>query len=182
LVLSYDDTEPTGLKAISQLSGVTIVRVARTSDTILAAADRGKFIDVTSGTFTQTFDAPANLGDGWYIFYQNSGTGIITTAPNLGQRSAPVSVGAGGWVRWRADGRELYYVEPDGSLMAVALTFDADGNGFTAAEPQKLFSTPMALGSLNSSIGQQYMPDAYGTRFLVLAAAPARSPVHVLGY
>jgi hypothetical protein len=40
----------------------------------------------------------------------------------------------------------------------------------------------MALGSLNSSIGQQYMPDAFGARFLVLAATPARSPVHVLGH
>jgi Tol biopolymer transport system component len=133
---------------------------------------------------------PQISSDGRWLAYQaDNGSGDDRVylhgpfdPPNLGQRSAPVSVGAGGWVRWRADGRELYYVEPDGSLMAVALTFDADGNGFTAAEPQKLFSTPMALGSLNSSIGQQYMPDAYGTRFLVLAAAPARSPVHVLGY
>jgi hypothetical protein len=133
---------------------------------------------------------PQISSDGRWLAYQaDNGSGDDRVylhgpfdPPNLGQRSAPVSVGAGGWVRWRADGRELYYVEPDGSLMAVALTFDADGNGFTAAEPQKLFSTPMALGSLNSSIGQQYMPDAYGARFLVLAAAPAHSPVHVLGY
>jgi hypothetical protein len=40
---------------------------------------------------------------------------------------------------------------------------------------------PMNMGSVNSSIGQQYMPDKAGERFLVLAAMPAKSPVHVLG-
>jgi Tol biopolymer transport system component len=101
--------------------------------------------------------------------------------PNVGLRTKPVSISDGGWARWRADGRELYYVTPDGSLMAVALTFGAGGNDFTAAAPVKLFAVPMHMGSINSSIGQQYMPDKTGERFLVLAAMPAKSPVHVLG-
>ena len=37
----------------------TIVRSARTSNTILGTADVSTFIDITSGTFTQTFTAAA---------------------------------------------------------------------------------------------------------------------------
>jgi len=57
-------------------------RVERTSDTILAAADSGSFIDVTSGTFSQTFTAAATLGNGWFCWYRNSGSGLITFDPN----------------------------------------------------------------------------------------------------
>lgn len=60
----------------------SLLRVARTSNTMLAAADKGKLIDITSGTFTQTFDAVATLGDGWWCYLRNSGTGDITLDPN----------------------------------------------------------------------------------------------------
>lgn len=59
-----------------------ILRSARTSNTVLAAADQGKLIDITSGTFTQTFDAVATLGDGWWCYLRNSGTGDITLDPS----------------------------------------------------------------------------------------------------
>lgn len=60
-----------------------IYRDARTSNTILGTADRAKFIDVTSGTFSQTYEsASTTLGDGWYCFYRNSGTGIVTHDPD----------------------------------------------------------------------------------------------------
>lgn len=126
--------------------------------------------------------------DGRWFAYQSADFGGMEIylhgpfdPPDVGQRSKPVSVGDGGWVRWRADGRELYYVAADGSLMAVALAFDASGNSFTAAAPVKLFAVPMNMGPINTSIGQQYMPDQSGQKFLVLAAVPAKSPVHVLG-
>lgn len=57
-------------------------RSARTANTILAVADQSSFIDITSGTFTQTFTAAATLGTGWYILIRNSGTGDITLDPN----------------------------------------------------------------------------------------------------
>lgn len=63
----------------------TIVRIARTSNTILDENNIGRFIEVTSGTFTQTFTAAATLGTGWYVYYGNSGTGIITLDPNGGE-------------------------------------------------------------------------------------------------
>lgn len=59
-----------------------ITRSARTSNTILGVSDKGTWIDVTSGTFTQTFTAAATLGNGWWCWYGNSSTGEITLDPN----------------------------------------------------------------------------------------------------
>lgn len=58
---------------------------ARTSNTILAAGDKGKLIDVTSGTFSQTFTAAATLGAGWWCWLRNSGTGDVTLDPNASE-------------------------------------------------------------------------------------------------
>lgn len=49
----------------------TLPRVLRTSNTMLAAADNGKLFDL-SGDFTQTFDAAATLGAGWWCYLQNA--------------------------------------------------------------------------------------------------------------
>jgi hypothetical protein len=62
--------------------GFGIVRVPRTSNTTLAAGNRGNLIAITSGTFTQTFDACSSLGAGWFVYLQNAGTGDITLDPN----------------------------------------------------------------------------------------------------
>lgn len=66
-------------------SGSSLLRSARTSNTALAAADNSKLIDITSGTFSQTFSAVATLGDGWYCYIRNSGTGDITLDPNASE-------------------------------------------------------------------------------------------------
>jgi len=54
-----------------------LLRSTRTSNTMAAASDTGVLLDC-SGTFTQTFDTGANLGNGWFAFVKNSGTGVIT--------------------------------------------------------------------------------------------------------
>lgn len=59
-----------------------IVTVTRTSNTALDATNSNNLINITSGTFTQTFVACATLGSGWFCYLQNSGTGDITLDPN----------------------------------------------------------------------------------------------------
>lgn len=77
-VLSY-----IGLTGLQGNPGASLVPYsARTSNTILGSADVQNLIDVTSGTFTQTFTAAATLGNGWTVSYKDSGTGIITLDPN----------------------------------------------------------------------------------------------------
>ena len=57
-------------------------RSARTSNTALGQSDRGRLIDVTSGTFTQTFISASVLRDGWWCYIRNNGTGDITLDPS----------------------------------------------------------------------------------------------------
>ena len=68
--------------AISALASSRLIRSARSSNTILGAADIGRFIDITSGSFTQTFMAAAMLTSGWWVRIRNGGTGDITLDPN----------------------------------------------------------------------------------------------------
>jgi hypothetical protein len=92
-----------------------MLRVARTSDTILAPGDATKLFDITSGTFAQTFTASASLGDGWYVLYKNTGTGVVTLTPN----GAETISGASSLLLLRGD---FYIVQCDGSnLNAVKL-------------------------------------------------------------
>jgi len=63
----------------------SVVRSARTANTILGVLDNSTLIDITSGTFTQTFTAAATLGSGWFCYLRNSGTGDITLDPNASE-------------------------------------------------------------------------------------------------
>lgn len=65
-----------------EIAGSEIIRVARTSNIQITSANNGNLIDITSGTFTQTFDAAATIGDGWFCYIQNSGSGDITLDPD----------------------------------------------------------------------------------------------------
>jgi hypothetical protein len=62
--------------------GSEIVRVDRTSNIALTPSNNSNLINITSGTFTQTFNAAATLGSGWFCYIRNAGTGDITLDPN----------------------------------------------------------------------------------------------------
>jgi eukaryotic-like serine/threonine-protein kinase len=68
-------------------------------------------------------------------------------------------------MKWRHDGRELYYESLDGRLMAVEL--DAGPTGVSARMPRELFL-------MNSDVGVLHSFDATpdGQRFLVLGTSP----------
>lgn len=74
-------TETMGAGVADKLHA-NIPTTAKTAAYTVLAADRGKLIDCTSGTFSLTFTASATLGDGWFCYVRNSGSGIITLDPN----------------------------------------------------------------------------------------------------
>lgn len=57
-------------------------RLTRTSNTQLVAGDSGTLIQITSGTFDQTFVGSSTLGNGWWCYYVNNGSGTITLNPS----------------------------------------------------------------------------------------------------
>lgn len=63
------------------LPPVPMVRVERTSNVEITSANRGYFFDITSGTFSQTFSSKEVLGNGFYCYILNSGTGVVTVDP-----------------------------------------------------------------------------------------------------
>jgi Tol biopolymer transport system component len=129
---------------------------------------------------------PLASPDGRWIAFQSDVSGSTQIhlhgpfePPSLGTTSKPLSVNGGGWPRWRGDGRELFYTETDGTLMAISLVFSSDSKSFTAAAPIRLFNTRMYASLENNTIAQQYMVSADGQRFLVIAAPDGDSPVHL---
>ena len=105
--------------------GATLVRRARTSNTALGVADTSKIISMT-GTWTQTFAGAAALGDGWFCYLQNNGTGDITLDPNASE----LIDGLTGYIMYPG---EVRLVQCDGSaltsviLQAFTRTFTASG-------------------------------------------------------
>jgi hypothetical protein len=70
-----------------------------------------------------------------------------------------ISTAGGTRLRWRADGKELYYVAPDAELMVVDVKAGPD---FAAGDPKPLFR-------MSGYIEHGYAPARGGQRFVVLA-------------
>jgi hypothetical protein len=121
----------------------TVVLSARTSNTILGAADQSTLIDITSGTFSQTFTAAATLGSGWFCYIRNSGTGDITLDPNGGET---------------IDGLTSYIMYP-----GEARLVQCDGAAFTSLVLSAFSLTFTASGTFTKPPGYtQFMVEAFG--------------------
>lgn len=127
-----------------------LIRSARTSNTILGTADKGTLIDITSGTFSQTFDAAATLGDGWWCYLRNSGTGVITLDPNAAETMDGVATKA-------IDPLQAVIVQCDGAaLRTIALSgvgnhsitvHTGNGHGSTNTKVRRFTTTQTSVGT-----------------------------------
>ena len=77
-----------------------------------------------------------------------------------------ISNNGGGHPRWRRDGKELFYIAPDGTLMAVTVN---SADAFEASAPRTLFKTRIAgIDSLVRPLNlTNYAVTADGQRFLI---------------
>jgi Tol biopolymer transport system component len=78
-----------------------------------------------------------------------------------------ISTRGGAQPRWRRDGKELFYLAPDGKLMAVAVK--AGPGGFDTSPPRELFNTGIVASFLDRR--NQYVVTRDGQRFLVNISA-----------
>jgi eukaryotic-like serine/threonine-protein kinase len=116
--------------------------------------------------------------DGRWVAYQTNESGrfevVVQPFPDAGAKWQ-ISTAGGAAPRWSADGKELYFLAPDATLMAASVT--AAGASFEAGTPVALFATRIVNGGTIATNRAQYAVARDG-RFLInqpvgdAAAAP----------
>jgi hypothetical protein len=103
--------------------------------------------------------------DGRWVAYQSneSGTAEVYVRPFVAPgaagaqaavgQSQVVSVGGGIHPAWRPDGKELYYINPTGAMMAAPIT--VTGSTLDPGPPRALFQTRIVSGGLDDGQGRQ---------------------------
>jgi Tol biopolymer transport system component len=116
--------------------------------------------------------AAAFSPDGRWVAYQSSESGsneiYVQTFPASGGKW-PVSNKGGVAPMWRGDGKELFYVSPEGKLMAVEIKV---GSTFEPGVPNVLFDMADARARPNTP----YDIAADGQRFLILSGRVDANP------
>lgn len=107
--------------------------------------------------------------DGKWVAFQSDESGrveiYVQPFPGPGRKER-VSTTGGAQVRWRGDGRELFYIGLDRRLMSVQIRTIVEGRDIETAAPVPLFATHIG-GAVEGIIRQQYMVSADGQRFLM---------------
>ena len=106
--------------------------------------------------------------DGKWIAYVSIKTGrdevYVEPLAHRAGAEIRISTDGGDQVRWRRDGKELFYVARDGRLMAVPLRWGANGETAEAGTPVPLFQAHVS----GMPTGQtQYVVSSDGQRFLM---------------
>jgi eukaryotic-like serine/threonine-protein kinase len=100
--------------------------------------------------------------NGQLVAYQSneSGRNEVYVRPFPKGARIPISRDGGRAARWRGDGKELFFLTPDGMLMAAA--FDSS-KGLLATVPQPLFQTHIVFAGNN----HPFAVTSDGNRFLI---------------
>jgi hypothetical protein len=117
-----------------------------------------KFVQAPGDQFHGNFSP-----DGRLVAYSSSESGrfeVNVRSISRSDQQWQVSINGGYEPRWRADGREIYYLSEDLKLMAVPV-----GPGPTFGVPHALFQTKVSRGV--NSYRTHYVPSRNGQRFLV---------------
>jgi len=116
--------------------------------------------------------------DGRWLAYASDESGTwevyVQTFPEPGAKRT-ISVGGGAEPQWRRDGRELYYLAPEGTLMAVPVS--STNETFDAGRAVPLFQARIPADIL--AFRNHYAPSRDGQRFLV-DAADDNEPINVV--
>jgi Tol biopolymer transport system component len=115
--------------------------------------------------------------DGQWVAYQSNASGHVEiyVQPFRGGNREQVSTNGGAQVRWRRDGKELFYVALDGRLMSVPIQMNAATKTLEAGIPTPLFTTRVG-GAVQAGNSQQYVVSADGQRFLMSAITETHTP------
>ena len=149
----------------------------------MSIAEQKPFVVVSSDADEQ--DGQVSPDGKWIAYHSNrSGTYEIYLQPFRSSGNAvQVSTAGGAEVRWRADGSELFYVDFDERLVAVPVTYAADGKTVSLGKSEPLFRLRMPNGTLQpGGAHAQYIPSNDGQRFLVntLLGSESSAPITLI--
>jgi Tol biopolymer transport system component len=117
--------------------------------------------------------------DGRWIAYQSdeSGRAEIYVQPFRGSgRRVRVSGSGGVQVRWRRDGKELFFLASDNQLMAIPIRLDGSSGDIELGTAVALFPTRLA----GTPRGARYHVSADGQRFLMDTLNEVSIPITVV--
>ncbi len=128
---------------------------------------------VVARALTGIVDQARMSHDGKWVAYNSTESGrsevYVVPFPPTGDRWQ-VSVDGGAQPLWRRDGRELFYLAPDGALMAVGVK---PAPQFEAGTAVRLLQSPLL--SVGSQV-EQYAAAPDGSKFLFPASVEGRRP------
>ena len=107
--------------------------------------------------------------DAKWMAYQSDDSGrpeiYVQRFPGPGGRER-VSTAGGTQVRWRPDGKELFYIDSENALTAVPVRLPSSDGPLDIGTPSRLFSANLVQAGL-AIARQQYVVSPDGQRFLV---------------
>ncbi len=119
--------------------------------------------------------------DGHWVAYQSDESGryevFVQSFPEAGNKKR-ISAGGGEGPMWRKDGRELYFVANNDTLMAASVTPGATSIEFSSPSP--LFQTKNLTADVLAD--KRYAPSVDGQRFLILVPVEGDRPqgIHLI--
>jgi serine/threonine protein kinase len=114
----------------------------------------------------------------WVAYTSNlSGSFEVYVQPfgRPGGRQA-ISTGGGIQPRWRHDGKELFYIAADNTLMSVPIKISPDGLSFEAGAAVPLYRSQLSRVAYLSSNNHQYAVSRDGQRFLMVTSPEDATP------
>jgi serine/threonine protein kinase len=112
--------------------------------------------------------------NGRWVAYMSNRSGRLEVYARpfpVGTGEFPISRNGGRAPRWRADGKEIFFLAPDSTMMAAQIDTTT---GFSAGVPERLFATSLQAGG-----NPPYGVTKDGQRFLMPIPAPP-APIVVL--
>lgn len=173
-VLSSDGTNFAWITSKQALTYTT-----RTSNVMLGASDHGKFFDLGGSAFTQTFDACATLGSGWYCFLRASAS-AKTLDPSGSETIDGVATGrlvSGQVVLVMCDGTNLQAASIQSSPITEVLT---SGTSWTCPVGVRSVNVHAVGGGGNGS-GAAGAGGGGGTAIRRYSTTPATTYTYAIG-